>query len=286
MSKKGNQQIYEHLNTICSYVHRGESKNELKCIQFCYVMASFACEHYFLKQPKNLHAFVRKFVKDEERISQLIPQSIDKEMNILVGLEKDKEEVTSDRFFIGFFFYVCMFLKYLHKPDENINRVPDLMKTTPDELFSRIIILGQKYNSINKYSDHKKTTLICGLGNFFHFYGNHLRILDKEGKITEELFLKTTDVWVLLKLIENEADIDIFKKACKPKEFKSLNYDNPLQNHFITCVFDCIFNELLNNEKISHAFPLYLKDMNQVKEKMEKVRPSSRFSIFTSYFIY
>jgi len=286
MSKKGNQEIYEHLNTICSYIHRGKSQNQQNTIQFSYTMASFACEHYFINQPKNLDSFVKKFVNDEERISQLIPQSIDKEINILVGLEKNKEEVTSDRFFIGLFFYICMFLKYIQEKEENINRVPDLMKTSPDELFSRIIILGQQYNSINNYSDHKKTTLICGLGNFFHFYGNHLRILEEHGKITGELFLKTTDVWVLLKLIENEADIDVFTKECKPKEFKSLNYDNPLQSHFVNCVFECIFNELLTNEKISNAFPLYLKDIMEVKDKMEKVRPSSRFSIFTSYFIF
>ena len=284
MSKKGNQQIYEHLNTICSYIHRGKSQNQLKLIKFSYTMACFACEHYFIRQPKNLDSFVRKFVNDEERISTLIP--IDKELNILTGLEKNEQQVTSDRFFIGLFFYLCMFLKYTQEKGENINRVPDLMKTTPDELFSRIIILGQQYNSINNYCDHKKTTLVCGLGNFFHFYGNHLRILEEEGKITEELFIKTTDVWVLLKLIENEADIDVFTKECKPKEFKSLNYDNALQNHFITCVFNCIFNELLTNEKISHAFPLYIKDIMAVKDKMEKVRPTSRFSIFTSYFIF
>ena len=106
---KGNQEVYEHLNTICNYIHRGKSKSELKIIQFSYNMASFACEHYFIKQPKNVASFVRKFVNDEERISQLIPQSIDNELNMLIGLEKTTEEVSCDRFFIGLFFYLCMF---------------------------------------------------------------------------------------------------------------------------------------------------------------------------------
>ena len=281
---KGNQEVYEHLNTICNYIHRGKSQNQKKIIRFMYTMATFACEHYFINQPKNLDTFVRKFVNNEERISQLIP--IDKELNILTGLEKNEQHVTTNRFFIGLFFYICMFLKYIQEKKENINFVPDLMKTSPDELFSRIIILGQQYNSINNYSDHKKTTLICGLGNFFHFYGNHLRILENKGKITEDHFLKITDAWELLKRIENAADIDVFTKECKPKEFKSLNYDNPLQSHFVNCVFECIFNELLTNEKICHAFPQYLNDMMNVKEKMENVRPSSRFSIFIRYFIF
>lgn len=286
MSKKGNHTIYENINTICNYIFRSKPKKQGDMIRFSFTSACFACEHYFINQTKKMDAFVSKFVNDEKRMSQLIPESIDKEITILTGLEKNNKEDHDSRFFLAFFFYICMFLKYVQKPDENINRLPDLMEPSPDELFSRIIILGQQYNSNTTFRDHKKTTLICGLGNFFHFYGNHLRILENEGKITEDHFLKITDAWELLKRIENAADIDVFSKECKPKEFKSLNYDNPLQSHFVNCVFECIFNELLTNEKISYAFPQYLKDIMQVKEKIEKVRPSSRFSIFTRYFIF
>lgn len=276
--------INDSINKVCIRVHRNCSDPQIKMISYLFNYVSNLFKVYILDKPKTIDLFISEFIEDKQNVNNLIPNTIDNDLQILFGQEKSNDS-NSERFYLIFFTHFCMFLKYVLNSDENINTVPDLMKTTPDELFTRIIILGQQYNNKN-YNDSKKTTLICGLGSFFLFYGNHLRILEEEKKIDHDLFLNTHDIWELIQIIENKADVNILKKKCNPKEFKDLDYSQSYLKHFHQCTFDCIFKEVFTNDKFQASFNKYLVEITALQKKIEKIRPSEKFRTFIEYFIY